>query len=77
MLAVSKKSYDSSKSYGQKEAFDVLGNCSLAKAHLVDENNQPAEQKSNEECGLIWLSASGSVWLRASWPHSARVEDIL
>lgn len=77
MLAVSKKSYDSSKSYGQKEAFNVLGCCSLAKALLVDDDNQQTEQKSNGEYGLIWLSTSGSVWLRASWPHSVRVEDVL
>ena len=77
MLSVSKQSYDSSKSFGREEAFAVLGVCSLAKAVLVDDDNPQAKQDGEEEYGLIWLSLSGTVWLRASWHYRVRVQNVL
>ena len=82
MLSVEKVSYNSAKPYGRVEASEILGECSLERVALVecDENGYPVNseaQKAQKEFGLVWLSAYGTICLRALWPHSATVYNVL
>ncbi len=74
LVKISKSAYDASKTYGQKEAFDVLGQCSCELAELCDENGNPSMDKDNEPMvNFIWLSAKGTIWLRANWSVANKV----
>ncbi len=69
---VLKSVYEKAHAYDRKDAFELLGNCSLAYVVLCDEKGKPITNNGETESGLVWLSASETVWLAAKSPIDVR-----